>query len=31
MPALNITQDTADEGLAIFEEALAEVEREAGL
>jgi 4-aminobutyrate aminotransferase len=31
MPALNISQDIADEGLAIFEEALTEVEREAGL
>jgi 4-aminobutyrate aminotransferase len=31
MPALNISQDIADEGLAIFEEALSEVEREAGL
>jgi 4-aminobutyrate aminotransferase len=31
MPALNISQDIADEGLAIFEETLAEVEEEAGL
>jgi 4-aminobutyrate aminotransferase len=31
MPALNIPQDIADEGLAIFEEALTEVEKEAGL
>ena len=31
MPALNISQDIADEGLAIFEEALTEVEKEAGL
>jgi 4-aminobutyrate aminotransferase len=31
MPALNISQDIADEGLAIFEEALTEIEREAGL
>jgi len=27
MPALNITDDQADEGLAIFEEALHEVEK----
>ena len=31
MPALNISQDIVDEGLAIFEEALTEVEKEAGL
>jgi 4-aminobutyrate aminotransferase len=31
MPALNISQAIADEGLAIFEEALTEVEKEAGL
>jgi len=31
MPALNISQDIVDDGLAIFEEALAEVEKEAGL
>jgi len=31
MPALNIPQDIADEGLAIFEETLTEVEKEAGL
>ena len=31
MPALNISQDIADEGLAIFEENLTEVEKEAGL
>lgn len=31
MPALNISQDIADEGLAIFEEALTEVEKEAGI
>ncbi|MBL7183301.1 MAG: acetyl ornithine aminotransferase family protein [Anaerolineae bacterium] len=31
MPALNISQDIADEGLAIFEEALTEVEKEAEL
>jgi 4-aminobutyrate aminotransferase len=31
MPPLNISQDLADEGLAIFEEALTEVEKEAGL
>jgi len=31
MPALNIPQDIAGEGLAIFEEALTEVEKEAGL
>jgi 4-aminobutyrate aminotransferase len=31
MPALNISQDIADEGLTIFEEVLAEVEEEAGL
>lgn len=31
MPALNIPQDIADEGLAIFEAALTEIEREAGL
>jgi 4-aminobutyrate aminotransferase len=31
MPALNIPQDIADEGLVIFEKALTEVEKEAGL
>ena len=31
MPALSIPQDLVDEGLAIFEEALTEVEKEAGL
>ena len=31
MPALNIPQDIADEGLAIFKETLTEVEKEAGL
>ena len=31
MPALNISQDIADEGLAIFEKTLTEVEKEAGL
>ena len=31
MPALNIPQDIADEGVAIFEEVLVEVEKEAGL
>jgi 4-aminobutyrate aminotransferase len=31
MPALNISQEIVDEGLAIFEEALTEVEKEAGL
>jgi 4-aminobutyrate aminotransferase len=31
MPALNISQDIAEEGLAIFEAALSEVEEEAGL
>jgi len=31
MPALNISQDIADEGLTIFEEALTEAEKEAGL
>jgi 4-aminobutyrate aminotransferase len=30
MPALNISQEIADEGLAIFEEAFTEVEKEAG-
>jgi len=30
MPALNISQDIVDEGLAIFKEALTEVEKEAG-
>ncbi len=31
MPPLSISQDIADEGLAIFEEALTEVEKEVGL
>jgi len=31
MPALNISQDIAGEGLSIFEETLTEVEKEAGL
>jgi 4-aminobutyrate aminotransferase len=31
MPALNISQDIVDEGLAIFDEALTEVEKEAGV